>query len=482
MPANTKDRKVNKNLPLPFNIEAERSVLGALIRSATETDDIISALTDDDFYDAKNKIVYHAIYNLVNEGTKVDITSLTNYLDVQMKALPNIGGVEFLRELSEEYLGEVNTRAYLKILQDDSLARSLIYTLDDCIEGFNGTVNDISQYVADCENSVLKVTQRRRVAEFVDTNAIVNQITQRLSKAKAKTKVNQYCTGITTGFLSLDKVTTGWQPGSLIIIGARPSVGKTALTINLMYNAASLMDRPIAFFSLEMDAADIGIRMLSMCSQINSRNIQTGELSPDDWSALDAGYNNLRRLKIFVDDTPSQKLNDIKTKCKKLKATNPDLGAVYIDYLGLITTNAKLGEISKVQEIAEITKQLKQLARELEVPVICLAQLSRANEKESRMPVLSDLRDSGSIEQDADQVLFIHREDYQKQGKQSSEKTAQEASRPFDGNPDDDSPQGNAVPTTIVVAKNRNGQTRNIQLIFMKNIGKFVELEHENKE
>jgi replicative DNA helicase len=163
MPANTKDRKVNKNLPLPFNIEAERSVLGALIRSATETDDIISALTDDDFYDAKNKIVYHAIYNLVNEGTKVDITSLTNYLDVQMKALPNIGGVEFLRELSEEYLGEVNTRAYLKILQDDSLARSLIYTLDDCIEGFNGTVNDISQYVADCENSVLKVTQRRRV-------------------------------------------------------------------------------------------------------------------------------------------------------------------------------------------------------------------------------------------------------------------------------------------------------------------------------
>jgi replicative DNA helicase len=474
----------NKNLPLPYNIEAERAVLGALIRGANETDNIITALTVDDFYDAKNKTVYKAIYDLVNQGIDIDVTAITNYLDVQMKSLDLVGGVNYLRNLAEEYMGEVNTRFYVKIIQDDSLSRRLILTMDDCINGFSKKISDVSGYIAECENNILKVTQRRRVAEFVDTSTIAQQISRKLKTDQKKVaKINPYCTGITTGYNCLDKVTTGWQPGSLIIIGARPSVGKTALSVNFIYNAASLMNRPIAFFSLEMDAASIGIRMLSMSAQINSRNIYTNELSPDDWAALDVGLNNLEKLKIYIDDTPSQKLNDIRTKCKKLKATNPDLGAIFIDYLGLITTNAKLGEISRTQEIANITASLKALARELEVPVICLAQLSRSNEKENRMPVLSDLRDSGSIEQDADQVIFIHRPDYQKQGKQSADKTMEEGKKnPFEANPDDDSPNGNAVETSIIVAKNRNGQTRTVNLIFMKNIGKFVELDtHENQ-
>ena len=474
----------NKNLPLPYNIEAERAVLAALIRGEKETENIITSINVDDFYDEKNAMVYKAVFDLYNQGVQVDTTSITNYLDVQMKALDKVGGVNYLRELAEEYMGEVNTQYYVKIITDDALSRRLIYAMNDCINGFNNKLTDVSGYIADCENKVLQVTQRRRVAEFVDTKNIVEQITSKLKNNKKKaTKINQYCTGITTGYTSLDKVTTGWQPGALVIIGARPSVGKTALTVNFIYNAASLMNVPIAFFSLEMDAASIGIRMLSMSAQINSRNLYTGELSEEDWAAIDVGTTNLQRLKIFIDDTPSQKLNDIRTKCKKLKATNPDLGAIFIDYLGLITTSAKLGEISRTQEIANITASLKSLARELEVPVICLAQLSRANEKENRMPVLSDLRDSGSIEQDADQVIFIHRQDYQKQGKQSADKTMEEGKKnPFEPNPDDDSPNGNAVETNIIVAKNRNGQTRTVNLIFMKNIGKFVELDtHENQ-
>lgn len=462
-------------------IEAEKSVLGAILQSDDIRDELISSLEIDDFSDARNKNVFQAINNLMTLGNNIDVPNLVSQLDTAMKVLDKIGGVNYLFEIVETYIGDTNAYHHLRIVKDASLARRLIKTMQGCIDGFKKEkIKDVSQYVAECENKVLQVTQARRVAEFVTASETVGQVIGKLKITKNNEqegpRANKYCVGLTSGYESLDRLTQGWQKGNFIIIGARPSVGKTALSLNLILNAALQSRKTIAFFSLEMDAESICRRLVSTAAKINSTALATGNLSADDWLALEVASKDLKATKIYIDDTSSQKLNDIRTKCKKLKASHPDLSAVFIDYLGLITTNVKLGEVSKSVEVGEISRSLKALARELEVPIICLCQLSRSNEKGSRLPILSDLRDSGSIEQDADQVLFIHRDDYQKQVKagegQPQQPAVQESEGPFDV----------AKPTKIIVAKNRNGKTGQVDLHFLMNIGKFVEIETRGEE
>lgn len=451
--------------------EAEQAVLGALIQSKDARDEIASMLEVDDFLENKNRLIFQAIYNLINLGIEVDIPSLVSQLDTTMKVLDKIGGVQYLYELGESYIGDTNAFYHVRIIKDASLSRKLIKTMQGCIDGFKKEkIKDVSQYIAECENKVLGITQSRRVAEFVTAKEVVNKVTNKLKIGKNEEKTNKYCVGLPTGYEQLDRYTQGWQKGNFIILAARPSVGKTALSINLIYNAASLTGKPVAFFSLEMDAESICRRLLSSVSGVNSTYLATGNLTSEDWLALETGVTKLKDTKIFIDDTSAQKLNDIRTKCKKLKASHPDLGAIFIDYLGLITTNVRLGEVSKSQEVGEISRSLKALARELDVPIICLSQLSRANEKGSRQPILSDLRDSGSIEQDADQVLFIFRDDYQKPEKQQEEQKnnpTSEGDGPFDVD----------KPTKIIVAKNRNGKVGTIELHFLMNIGRFVEID-----
>ena len=457
------------------NLEAEQAVLGAIIESKSARDEIISSLDVDDFTDKRNKIIFQAIYNLITGGIEVDMPSLINQISVSMKKLDQVGA-DYLVEIQEHYYGDTNAFYHVQILKDASLSRKLINTMQECIDGFQKEkIKDVSQYIAECENKVLAITQRRRVAEFVTAQEVVSKVTGKLKISQNQEKTSRYCIGLPTGYETLDRYTQGWQKGNFIIIAARPSVGKTALTINLMYNAASIANKPIAFFSLEMDAESICRRLISMVSGINSTSLTTNNLTPDDWLALDVGTSKLKSTQIFIDDTSAQKLNDIRTKAKKLKASHPDLGAIFIDYLGLITTNLKLGEVSRSNEVAEISRSLKALARELEIPVICLSQLSRANEKNARQPILSDLRDSGSIEQDADQVLFIHRDDYQKPEKQQEEAKnapASEGEGPFDVD----------KPTKIIVAKNRNGKVGTIELHFLMNIGRFIEIDSHQGE
>ena len=461
-------------------LEAEKAVLAAILESNIARDELISALEEDDFADPRNKAIFRAMYNLMTLGAEIDIPGVVNQLDVSMKVLDKIGGVSYLREIIESYLGDTNAYHHLHIIKDSSLARRLISTMQECVADFKKEkIKDISQYVAECENKILKVTQARRVAEFITAGEAVTSVIGKLKITKNDTenrsRPNRYCVGVTSGYESLDRLTQGWQKGNFIIIGARPSVGKTALSLNLILNAALETRKTIAFFSLEMDAESICRRLISTAAKINSSNLATGNLTSDDWLALEVASADLQKSKIFIDDTSSQKLNDIRTKCKKLKASHPDLSAIFIDYLGLITTNAKLGEVSKSVEVGEISRSLKALARELEVPVICLCQLSRSNEKGSRLPILSDLRDSGSIEQDADQVLFIHRDNYQKPEK-SVEEQKQAPQKESDG------PFDLATPTKIIVAKNRNGKTGAIELQFLMNIGKFVEVQTEIEE
>lgn len=450
--------------------EAEQAVLGALLKSKDARDEIVTSLTDADFLDKRHQLVFQAVSSLISLGIEVDVPSVVDQLNTSMKALDKVGGVQYIYELGETYIGDTNAFYHVRIIKDASLSRKLINTMQGCIDGFKKEkILDVSQYIAECENKILGVTQTRRVAEFVTAQEVVSKVTNKLKITQNDENKNKFCIGITTGYNTLDRYTQGWQKGSLVILAARPSVGKTAFAINLMYNAAS-DGKAVAFFSLEMDAESICRRLISAVAGINSTFLSTGNLQSDDWMALEVARTKLSKAKIFIDDTSAQKLNDIRTKAKKLKASHPDLSAIFIDYLGLITTNAKLGEVSRSIEVGEISRSLKSLARELDIPVVCLSQLSRANEKSARQPILSDLRDSGSIEQDADQVLFIHRDDYQKPEKQQEEQKA-------NANQDSDGPFDVDRPTKIIVAKNRNGKVGTIELHFMMNIGRFVEIE-----
>lgn len=456
--------------------EAEKAVLGAMLCSKNARDEIASTLEDKDFVHSKHQLIFQAVSALVTLGYEVDIPVVVTQLDTAMKVLDKVGGIEYLYELTDSYIGDSNAFFHVRIIKDASLARRLIATMQGCIDGMKKEkIQDVSQYIAECENKVLAVTQARRVAEFVTAQEVVNQVTYKLKIEKNEEKTNKYCIGIPTGYESLDRYTQGWQKGNFIILAARPSVGKTALAINLIFNAANLTNRPVAFFSLEMDAESICRRLISSVAGINSTFLSSGNLQPDDWLALDVASTKLKKTQIFIDDTASIRLNDIRTKSKKLKASHPDLAAIFIDYLGLITTNAKLGEVSRANEVGEISRSIKALARELDLPIICLSQLSRANEKSARQPILSDLRDSGSIEQDADQVLFIHRDDYQKPEKQQEEAKNNEKA-------DSDGAYDVSKPTKIIIAKNRNGKTGTIELQFLMNIGKFIEVGGENKQ
>ena len=456
--------------------EAEKAVLGAMLCSKNARDEIASTLEDKDFVHSKHQLIFQAVSALVTLGYEVDIPVVVTQLDTAMKVLDKVGGIEYLYELTDSYIGDSNAFFHVRIIKDASLARRLIATMQSCIDGMKKEkIQDVSQYIAECENKVLAVTQARRVAEFVTAQEVVNQVTYKLKIEKNEEKTNKYCIGIPTGYESLDRYTQGWQKGNFIILAARPSVGKTALAINLIFNAANLTNRPVAFFSLEMDAESICRRLISSVAGINSTFLSSGNLQPDDWLALDVASTKLKKTQIFIDDTASIRLNDIRTKSKKLKASHPDLAAIFIDYLGLITTNAKLGEVSRANEVGEISRSIKALARELDLPIICLSQLSRANEKSARQPILSDLRDSGSIEQDADQVLFIHRDDYKKPEKQQEEAKNNE-------NADSDGAYDVSKPTKIIIAKNRNGKTGTIELQFLMNIGKFIEVGGENKQ
>ncbi|MBE6142376.1 MAG: replicative DNA helicase [Erysipelotrichaceae bacterium] len=467
---------------LPHNEESERAVLGALIESNNVRNEIVNKLIESDFYGTgkkdeivPNRLVFRAINTLMDNGKVVDVASITTELDVNMKVLSQIGGVNYIRELIDSYISDSNALYHADTIKDLALSRRLIECLDECVEGFEKKeFTDVGQYIAQCEKKILDITQARRVSEFEKASDIVDQIARDLKISRNKNEKG--FKGVSTGFKLLDYYTQGgWQPGQLNIIGARPSVGKTAFSLNLAYNAARLSGGTVAFFSLEMDAKSIVKRLLSNAASINSALFANGELSDDDWLALDQGVKALKDIKLLIDDTAGQKLTDIKTKVQKLKAQCPDLCCIFIDYLGLITTNNSRID-NRQLEVSEISRQLKALAREVEVPIICLSQLSRGSEQRSateRMPKLSDLRDSGSIEQDADIVIFIHREKYQ---------NAQAAKEKENEDPMDTNPFANTEETKINVAKNRNGKTGVLSYTFFMNIGKFVENDRRTQE
>ncbi len=431
---------------LPHSIDAEKALLGAAlmypfaIKNANEL-----GLVADDFFMEAHKHIYNAMSDIDQAGKLVDVTALISNLDDQ-KTLHLSGGVDYIMELVDHSISSANVKYYVEIIQDKSYMRNLIFTAQRIAEQGFLSEHDIDDIMDDAEKQILHVTRTRRTSDFKDTKEVVHNVIENISKmSEQKSNI----TGLKTSFRDLDNITNGLQSGDLIILAARPSMGKTAFAINLGVQVARFNNLPIALFSLEMPAEQLIMRMLSATSSIEGSKLRSGYLSNDEWNRLHEAASELRSLPVYIDDTPSIKVSEIFSKCRKL-SSEKGLGLIIVDYIQLIS--ASKSSENRQQEVSEISRNLKALAREMKVPVIALSQLSRLVERrEDKRPMLSDLRESGALEQDADLVLFLYRDEYYM--KESSGEGQEKVE--------------------IDVAKHRNGPTRKFELAFDRNINAF---------
>lgn len=431
----------------PHDLEAERSLLGSMLISKEACDEVIGMATPNDFYLDSHRLLFEAMQALNNQRKPIDVVTLTSYL-MDNKQLDKIGGVDYLLQLSESVPTTAHCGYYLRILNEKALLRNLINKSTEIINKAYGEIDDLNEFINDAEKEFLDVTRDRNAGEFKTVQEVVQNVTDRIVMLQQS---GQAISGVKTKYYDLDRLTSGFQKGDLIILAARPSVGKTALALNIGFNVSENSDEAVALFSLEMPAEQLIQRIICAVGSINSEAIRNGSILRENSDRYYAAADKVSRCNLFIDDTPSIKVGEIAAKCRRLKQEQ-GLKLVIVDYLQLISGSTRNRE-SRQQEVSEISRQLKALARELNVPVLALSQLSRSVEKrDNKRPVLSDLRESGAIEQDADIVAFIHREDYQKAEK---EKETQGA-------------------TDLIIAKHRNGPTGEVKLVFLKNFSKFA--------
>ena len=434
---------------MPQNLEAEMSVLGVAFLNKNALSKICEEIYPEMFYSDANRKLFEAIKQCYEDHIPVDITTVKEELD-KKKNLSSIGGIDYISEVIDSVATAANLDYYIKIVKDKAVMRNLIETATDIVTNAYEEDEEITSLLDNAERKILNVVKERQTSDFIhikDAIAIAQENLEILSQNKSD------LTGIPTGFYSLDKATAGLHPGELIIIAARPGMGKTAFALNIAVNAAQSTKKAIAVFNLEMPAEQLVNRMRSAVGQVDSYKIQTGQLNHDDWKRINEANSQLAETNIQIVDDAGITAGEIKAKCRSLANKEEGLGLVIIDYLQLITSGGKRPE-SRQQEVSEISRSLKTMAMELKVPVIALAQLSRSAEKrENNQPMLADLRESGSIEQDADLVLFINRNDYYKAKEQL------DASK--------------NVVADIIIAKHRKGSTGKFQLLFELNMSNF---------
>ena len=432
---------------MPSAPEAEASLLGTVLvyQNAARTA-VEEGLTEDDFYGAANKRIFHAVVELYKDGSPVDLTTVATRLK-DAGALDAVGGLDYLTQLSEAAVTSANTKNYISIIRDKAVMRAMIETADRIRTDGLGNVTDVDTFLDDAEREILSVSRNRRTGEFRSTPDLVTGVMDQIQKmSDSKTDL----TGIKTGFTDLDHTTHGLQRGDLIILAARPAMGKTAVSLNLALNVAQLQKKSaVAVFSLEMSAEQLIMRLLSAKSRVEGDKIKTGRLSNDEWSAVSEAAAGLKGTNLFIDDTPGIKVAEIFGKCRKLQAEMGSLSLVVVDYIQLITGSGSRMAENRQQEVSEISRSLKALARELKVPVVALSQLSRSVEsREDKRPLLSDLRESGALEQDADIVIMLYRDAYYKEElREASSQSGQED-------------------LELNIAKHRNGAVRKITMKF----------------
>ena len=444
------EEEVIKRLP-PHNVEAERAVIGAMMLNADAIMVCSELLTSDEFYQQQYGIIFDALVEMYKDGVGADLVTLQNKLR-EKEVTPELYSVEYLGELLASVPTSANVKFYAEIVHEKAVLRRLIRVSEQVTKDCYMDSQPLEDILEDTEKSVFDVIQQRGGSEFEPIRDVVLRTLDSIEKA-AKQKGN--ITGLETGFRDLDAKTAGLQKSDLILIAARPAMGKTAFVLNIAEYVALHSNSTIALFSLEMSKEQLVKRMLAMNSMVDSQKIRTGDLEDDDWDKLVGSVRKIGNSNLVIDDTSGITASELRSKCRKLKI-DQGLDLVIIDYLQLMTGAGKRKSDSRQQEISDISRSLKVMARELNVPVIALSQLSRAVEsRPDKRPMLSDLRESGAIEQDADIVMFIYRDEYY--------------------NPDSEK-KGVAE---VIVAKQRSGPTGPVELAWLSQYTKFGNLEYQ---
>ncbi len=445
------------NKEVPQNLEAERSVLGSMFLSKYAIQKATDSLTANNFYLEKNGKIFDVLKEMYNNHIAIDITTLSNELK-NKNLLKEIGGVEYLAEIMEEVPTASNIDYYIKIVEDKSILRNLINEATNIVT--LGYTNELSveDTLDKAETRILNIVKNRRSAEFKNMPEVLTSFQENLEKLAAnKGKIN----GLSTGFYDIDNLTNGLKASELIILAARPSMGKTALALNIATNVAVAQKKSVIIFTLEMPAEQLISRMVSSIGQINAQKLQNGDLQNQDWKRVNEAMSRLGEATVYIDDSPGVSIGDIKAKSRRVAATDENLALIVIDYLTLIDGMGKYSG-NRQQEVSEISRALKTLALELKIPILTLAQLSRSPEaREDKRPNLSDLRESGSIEQDADIVAFIYRDDYYNPASKIDD---------------------NMSRSEVIIRKNRSGKIGTAELLFKKNTVSFMNYTGEKKE
>lgn len=437
----------------PQNLEAEQAVIGAVLLQPEALITAMERIRSEDFYSVAHQRIYEAMVELGESNQPVDLITLTAHLQDQ-GLLEEIGGVSYLAKVANAVPTAANVDYYAQIVEEKSMLRRLIRTATNIVTDGYANSEDVAVLLSDAEKKILEISNRRSSSGFISIRDVLMEVFEKVEFLYSN---RGGTTGIPSGFVDLDRMTAGFQRSDLIIVAARPSVGKTAFALNIAQNVGVRARETVAIFSLEMSAAQLVQRMICAESNVDAQRMRTGHLEGDDWEKLTMAIGALSEAQIFIDDTPGITVADIRAKCRRLKKEK-GLGMILIDYLQLIQGRGKAGE-NRQQEVSEISRTLKQIARELEVPVIALSQLSRGVEqRQDKRPMMSDLRESGSIEQDADIVSFLYRDDYY--DKESEKKNIIE----------------------IIIAKQRNGPVGTVELVFLKQFNKFVSIDRAHQD
>ncbi len=433
---------------LPHSVEAEQSVIGSMLM---DKDAIIAAseiITAADFYQQQYGVMFECMVELFNEGAPVDLITLQNRLK-EKDVPPEVSSLEFVRDIITTVPTSANVRSYANIVYEKSVLRKLIKVNEEIANTCYAGKEPLEQILAGTEKTIFDLLQNRNSGDFVPIRQVALNVLENIETAS---KSQGTVTGIPTGFIDLDYKTSGMQPSDLVLIAARPSMGKTAFVLNLVDHVAVRKGLPCMIFSLEMSKEQLVNRMLAMESNVDAQKLRNGNLTDSDWDAIVEGIGVIGNSKMIIDDTPGISITELRSKCRKMKLEY-GLSMVIIDYLQLMTGSGGKSSESRQQEISEISRSLKALAREINAPVIALSQLSRACEtRTDHRPMLSDLRESGAIEQDADVVMFLYRDDYY--------------------NKDTDTPNI----AEVIIAKQRNGPIGTVNLLWQPEFTKFVNL------
>ncbi|MDD6387923.1 MAG: replicative DNA helicase [Bacilli bacterium] len=444
---------------MPQAIEIEQCVLGAMFLSDQAVKKCVENLTPDVFFLDAHRKIFEVMQNLSEQNIMIDAPLVIAELE-KRGILDSVGGTEYLTVILNSVISSSNIDEHIKIVNEKAILRRLIDVSSSIIDNAYDGDTELSDVLETAETKILNVVKTRKGSEFKSIQDVLNRTVDQINRlVDNKGEV----TGLSTGFTDLDKLTTGFHPHELIIIAARPAMGKTAFALNLATNIAQSTTKTVALFNMEMGAEQLAMRMIAAEGELDQGKLKRGELDKNDFNKIDEAVARLGNTNLVIDDTSGMTIGEIKAKCRRLASSENGLGIVIIDYLTLIMGSAKY-QGNRQQEVSEISRSLKTMAMELDIPVVALAQLSRnVEQRDDKRPMLSDLRESGSIEQDADIVAFLYRDDYY-QLKKGQEETSDISQSEF------------------IVAKHRSGPTDTINLLFKRNISKFVSIVKKETE